>query len=265
MFYGKFLHLTQKSRNVIILFCLLSIIEGVLWYILPIYFESQLNSLFLIGIIMAAHPLSSLLAALPAGDMCDNVGRKFAFVIGAIGFLASFLLLYFNNFFGFLTFMLAYGVFSTLYAVSANTAIIDYSQRDHVGETNGIFVSLVYFGWFAGSIIAGVLASLLAQVTVLGALAVALLAVTIGTVIYFPGKSKLERPAIRKAERILIRDHLWFGEFGSIKKIKISIIPAFLFYFTWGYWEYAIWLFEPIYTNVVVGSEILIGAIILVC
>ncbi|MDD5416385.1 MAG: MFS transporter [Candidatus Aenigmarchaeota archaeon] len=263
MFHSKFMHLTNKSRNVIILFSLLSLIEGVLWYFLPIYFESQLNSLFLIGMLMAAHPLASLFADLPAGDLCDKIGRKFAFIIGAIGFLASFLLLYTDNFIGFLFFMLIYGAFSTLYSVSANTAIIDYSNRNHVGEVNGIFVSLVYFGWFAGSVIAGILGSIFIQVTLFNILAIALLLVTLGAILYFPGKTMPKKHSMRKAGRILIRDHLWFGEFGSIKKINISIIPALFFYFIWGFWEYAIWTFEPIYTNVVVGSDFFVGAIIL--
>lgn len=260
--HGSLLHLSRKSWNIAILFGLVTLVEGVLWYFMPIYFESKLNSLFLVGIIISSHPLASLLASLPAGDLCDKIGRKFVFVLGLLGFAASFVLLFVGNFQSMLLFMIFYGIFSTMYGIGAFVSILDHSKPRHAGESAGFFTTVQYAGWLFGSLIAGVLIILLEVSLMLKVLVLLLTLISSLSLFVFPGKIHFNFKEFSKVEHIMARDRIFLGEIKSISVIGRPLIAILAFAFVFGYWEYAIWTFEPIYTNSI-GSSIILSAAIL--
>jgi putative MFS transporter len=264
MFYHShnIFHIGAKARNVAIIFGLITIIEGVLWYFLPIYFESQVNSLLLVGILISSHPIASVLASLPSGDICDKVGRKFAFILGLIGFAFSFIFLLIGNFVSLLIFMIIYGVFSTMYGISAFVSILDHTKTKYAGEAAGFFTSMQYSGWLFGSLFSGILILLFDFTLVMQILILSLIAIFSFSLFVFPGKSHLNFKEFVNVEHILARDRVFIGEWKSISRLGMPLISIFAFVFAFGYWEYAIWIFEPIYTNYI-GAGVILGAAIL--
>jgi MFS family permease len=262
IFNSKFLHVNRLVFNAAVLFGLVTLIEGVLWYFMPLYFESKLNSLFLVGIVIAAHPLAAILASLPAGDLCDKIGRKFVFIIGLAGFIGSFVFLTMDNFYAYFFFMVFYGIFSSMYAISAFVSVLDHSRPHLAGESAGFFTSLEYAGWLFGSMIAGILLVTFTISVMLQILVVFLVMVLCLSFIIFPGKSKLSLRNLFEAEHILAKDRFFLKEIVTVSKLGKPMIAVLAFAFAYGYWEYAVWTFEPIYTNSM-GSGILLGALIL--
>ena len=223
VFHRKFLHATRKTKTIAILFGLITIIEGVLWYFLPLYFESQLNSLFLVSFLVSLHPIASTIAELPAGDICDKIGRKFVFIIGVAGFLFSFIFLMMDNFLGFFLFMMTYGAFSALYALSSYVSTVDYSDGHYVGGSASFTVFFVYLGWFIGSILGGILLSLLNQSMIINILVIFLFILLSGSIFFFPGRSGISFKGLRKAEKAIIKDKIWLGEIKSIRNIGVPV------------------------------------------
>jgi MFS transporter, DHA1 family, multidrug resistance protein len=256
------LHISKHSKNIFVLFGLLTIIEGVLWYLLPIYFESKLNSLLLVGVIIAAHPLAILMSSLPMGDLSDKMGRKFVFIIGVIGFAGSFAFLSFTTFWAFLAFMVVYGIFSIAYKIAAFVGVLDHSVKFHIGESTGMFESVEYAGWLIGSVAAGVLLFLFPVGMAIKILTVILIAVAVLAIKFFPGKIAFNLKRLIKGEKILVEDRVYFGGLRAASKFGKPLVAILAFSFAWGFWEYAIWTFEPIYSNSI-GSGFLLGALIL--
>lgn len=262
MHRSPFFYINSKTRNIAVLFGLVTLIEGILWYFMPIYFESKLNSLFLVGVILSSHPIASLFASLPAGDLCDKLGKKFVFILGLLGFAASFLFLFWGNFQAFLFFMIMYGIFSTMYGISAFVFVLDHARPHIVGESAGFFTSVNYAGWLFGSLIAGVLMLLFDVTFMLKILMLSVLLILSFAIFLFPGKTHINLDGFKRAKNILWHDGLFFGEARAVYKLGKPLIAIFAFSFVFGYWEYAIWTFEPIYANSL-GSGILLGAAIL--
>ncbi|PIN74524.1 hypothetical protein COV18_06500 [Candidatus Woesearchaeota archaeon CG10_big_fil_rev_8_21_14_0_10_37_12] len=79
--------------HIVSLFGLITLVEGILWYFMPLYFESKLQNLFLVGVLISIHPFASLIVSLPTGDLCDKISRRFVFILGLLGFTMAFFLL----------------------------------------------------------------------------------------------------------------------------------------------------------------------------
>lgn len=259
-FFIKLFKISHRVKNVAILLGLITLVEGILWYFLPIYFEMELKDLFLVSIAIAAHPIASLFAGLPSGDLTDKIGRKFIFILGSGGFILSFLFLFAGNFLGFVVFMALYGIFSTMYDIGAYVSILDYSEKRRTGESVGFFASLHSSGWFFGSILGGILLTFLPIPLLLKILFIFLIIIVFLSMVYFPGRISVRE--FSDAKNILQKDGLYAKEFKSVMKLGRLPIVILMFYFAIGFWDYAIWTFEPIYTTSI-GSGFILGALLL--
>jgi len=78
----------------------------------------------------------------------------------------------------------------------------------------------------------------------------------------FPGEFHFRLRDFKKSRKVLLKDGLYAGEFKRLIKLGKPLLTILIFSFAFGFWEYAIWTFEPIWTNYV-GAGLLLGAFIL--
>lgn len=254
--------INRKSWNVAILYGLFTLVEGILWYLMPVYFDSKLNSLFLVGILLSLHPVASLIGDFPAGKLCDSMGRKFVFVLGVVGFAASFTFLFVGTFPALLVFMLLYGFFATMYDTGAFISIMDHANRNSVGKSAGLFTSINYAGWFFGSLLAGLLLIVLEVPLLLKVMAGFLMVMSLFSFVAFPGKTRFGFKELTAAKKTVMRSGVFKKDVKAVLRFGKPLLVSLSFFFAFGFWEYAIWTFEPIYTQSL-GASFLMGAAIL--
>jgi len=252
----------RMSRRLIMIGGALTLLEGVLWYFLPIFFESQLNNMLLVGMVISGYSLGSLLVSLPAGDLTDRVGRKFTFMFGLVGFIASAFMLFFGGFIYSLIFMISFGVFATICSIPTDACMLDHSTKKNVPIVVALADMLRNFGWGFGPLIAAAMMMYFEVPLFISFIILALIAISVFSAIGFPGKLRLRLSDIRKSEKILLRDGLYVGECKRLVKLGKPLLAILIFSFSFGFWEYAVWTFEPIWTNSM-GAGLMLGAVIL--
>ena len=254
--------LKGMPKELIFIGGMLTIVEGILWYFLPIYFESKMNNMFLVGVIISAYSAGRLLVSLPAGDIADRIGRKFTFILGVLGFVASLFFLFFDGFLYFALFMMLFGMFTIIYGIPAYAALMDYSTKKNVPMVAGLADMLNNFGWGFGPMIAGALLLYLNAPSFIGVVIVILLGVSVFSLFFFPGKFHFGMKEFRKSKTILVKDGLYLGEMKRLKKLGRPLLAILTFSFAFGFWEYAVWTFVPIWASSM-GAGLLLGAFIL--
>jgi len=252
----------RLPRDLILIGGMLTLVEGILWYFLPNYFQSKLNDMFLVGIVISAFSAGRIIVSLPAGDIADHIGRKFTFVFGIIGFIASVFFLFLGSFFYFALFMLLFGVFTIIYGIPTDASLLDHSTKRNAPIVLGLADVLHNFGWGFGPVIAGGLLLYFRVPTFISIIIVALVAVSVFSLFAFPGKCHFNLKEFRKSRKILLKDGIYGGEFKRLLKLGNPLLAILIFSFAFGFWEYAIWTFEPIWTKYV-GAGLLLGAVIL--
>ena len=252
----------RLPRDLILIGGMLTLVEGILWYFLPNYFQSKLNDMFLVGIVISAFSAGRIIVSLPAGDIADHIGRKFTFVFGIIGFIASVFFLFLGSFFYFALFMLLFGVFTIIYGIPTDASLLDHSTKRNAPIVLGLADVLHNFGWGFGPVIAGGLLLYFRVPTFISIVIVALVAVSVFSLFAFPGKCHFNLKEFRKSRKILLKDGIYGGEFKRLLKLGNPLLAILIFSFAFGFWEYAIWTFEPIWTKYV-GAGLLLGAVIL--
>lgn len=252
----------KLPKRLILLGGMLTLIEGILWYFLPIYFESKLDNMFLVGIVISAYSAGALAVSLPAGDITDKIGKKFTFIFGLIGFVAAVFFLFFGGFFYFLLFMLLFGIFTTIYGIPIEASLLDRSTKCNVPIVMGLSDMLDNFGWGFGPIIAGALLLYLKVPVFISLIILCSLAVFAFSLFAFPGKFHFGLREFKKSGKILLKDGIYAGELKRLVKLGKPLLAILTFSFAFGFWEYAVWTFEPIWTNYM-GAGLLLGAFIL--
>lgn len=259
----RLFNISKSAKTIAIISALITLVEGILWYFLPIYFEDQLNSVFLASVVISSYSLACLISSIPSGDIVDKVGRKFSFVLGIVGFIITTLFLFIGDFIFLVLFMALFGVFSTLYDAAAVAGILDHSRKSNVAETMGIADALKNSGWVFGPLIAGALMLYFEVPIIISIVILLLLIVSYYSLSSFPEIGfKFRLSDFRKAEVSLLRDEVYWGELKRLVKLGRPLLAILLFWFALGYFEYSIYTFEPIWTNSI-GAGILIGAFIL--
>ncbi|MFH0987212.1 MAG: MFS transporter, partial [Candidatus Micrarchaeota archaeon] len=240
---------TRDVRNLSLFFGNITAIEGILWYIFPIYFAAALGDIALVGILIATHSLASLLVDIPSGDLIDRIGRKQMFLIGIVGLFVSFSLFLIPTFGSLFFGMLFYGIFSTFYGNAAYAIVLDKSRKHQVGESVGLFSAMSSLGWTIGPLLAGVLLMIVNIPAVLALIvSITLLLAALSFVILHSKISIVSGVKLRKIKDVLVEDKLFLGELRRISGMGWILVPILFFSFTFGFWEYAVWMIEPIYT-----------------
>ena len=261
--HGKRLFRVSKQvRNTSLLFLMITMVEGILWYLLPMYFYAQLNDIMLVGLVISGYSIASVLADLPAGDLSDHLGRKFVFIIGLIGAILAFALLMFGTFHLLLFAMILYGAFSTFYYTSSLAHVLDNSKEEDVGRNAGIFTMCSDAGWTLGPLLSGVVLYFLDAPQVL--------IMTIFCFLFFiwlghnhiSGSDKMTRKKFKEAEHLLVKDRIYVTELKRLSTVGKPLLYIFLFSFAVGVWELIIWTLEPLYVASQ-GHSIFLGGLAL--
>jgi MFS family permease len=249
-------------KELILIGGLLTLVEGILWYFLPNYFQSKLNNLFLVGVIISSYSAGRLAVSLPAGDLTDKIGRKFTFILGVVGFLASVFFLFMGSFFYLALFMILFGIFTIVYDIPAYASLLDHSTKKNIPIVSGLSDMLHNFGWGFGPLIAGALLLYFEVPMFISLVILLLMAIAAFSLFAFPGEFHFRLSDFKKSKKVLLKDGLYAGEFKRLVKLGKPLLAILIFSFAFGFWEYAIWTFEPIWTNYM-GAGLLLGAFIL--
>jgi len=252
----------RLPKDLILIGGMLTLVEGILWYFLPNYFQSKLNDMFLVGIVISAYSAGRMLVSLPAGDITDQIGRKFTFILGVIGFVASVFFLFMGSFFYFTLFMLLFGIFTIVYSIPTDAALLDRCTKQNVPLVVGLADMLHNFGWGFGPVVAGFLLMYFRVPTFISIVILTLVAISVFALFFFPGKSHFRMKEFRRSRKILLDDKLCIGSIKRLWTLGKPLLAILTFSFAFGFWEYAIWTFEPIWTRWI-GASVLLGAFIL--
>ena len=81
-----------KYLSVVMLFAWIG--RSTVWNFLPVFFENNVNSVFLVGVLTSVPALATILLDIPAGNLVQRAGEKVVIFIGFIAALFPPLLLY---------------------------------------------------------------------------------------------------------------------------------------------------------------------------
>jgi len=256
------LRLGRTTKKLVAIGSLVLFVQAILWYFIPIYFEDVLTNMLLVGTAISAYSAASLLISLPAGDIIDRVGRRFAFAFGIIGLVVSIFFLFIGEFAFLFLFMFLFGAFTQICGSAVDASLMDHCTRKNVGRIMGLADGFDEAAWAFGPIAAACLLLLFEVPLFISIIVVLLVAISAFALLYFPGRQALGLGGIKKSEKILIEDALYLGEVRRLKELGRPLIAMMLFFFAFGFWEYAIWTFSPIWTNAL-GAGLVTGALIL--
>lgn len=252
----------RKAKNLAVLAGLITFVQAILWYFLPIYFEDVLTDMLLVGMAISGFSIASLIVSLPAGDVIDKVGRRFTFIFGILGFILSIFLLFAGNFAFLFLFMFFFGAFTSICSSAADASLLDNCTKRNAGWVIGVADGFKQAGWAIGPLVAAGFLLFLKVPLFISITILLITAVSIYSLKYFPGKGLFGMKELKASKKALVKDKLFWGELKRLKTIGKPLIAILLFSFAVGFWEYALWTFEPIWTNAI-GAGLLMGATIL--
>lgn len=149
------LFLSVYLPTLILAFC-----NGLLLPILPIYAGTFTEAYSLIGFVLAAEALGTLLGDIPAGSLLRRLDRKWAMVIG-IGLvgLSVLALVWAGSVWEVLAYRLIAGVGGALWNISRHAYLAEATQSSQRGRAIALFGGTNRLGTFAGPAVGGLLAA----------------------------------------------------------------------------------------------------------
>lgn len=256
-------HIRQLSNGTLsVLICMTAmvIIEGILWYLVPNYFDATFG-IEHAGIALSAYGLGSLMSSLPAADLTDTIGKKFMFFSGMTLFVISLLLLHVPFLPAAILFMLILGISSACIDIGCFNYVLEHIPKQSTGKANGLYNTFRGIGWCLGSIGGGLLIAYLpftVNITILSIIAMCILW-------HFYRKetqAPLSGTAIKKSLRVLLQDKVYFMEFERIKHLGWPIALYSVFSLVYGFYEYGVMIAEPLYTSSI-GTNIILAGFLL--
>lgn len=259
--HRRWLHVSKSSLALSLCAGALTMFEAVLWYVSPPRFASVLG-IGAAGTVIAAYGVGSMLLALPAGDLADKIGRRFVFVSGVALFIASLFLIESASFWKLLVFMLLLGVASTFIAAGAGTTVMDDTSKSSAGEASGAFGSIVSLSWSLGSFVGGLTIAFLPFGVLVKALMVILLAFLYWGVRKYPDRERMRWSDVARSVRVLEKDRLYVQEVRDVLPLGLALTAFSAYCFVFGFFEYAIWVAEPVYAGRIGASAAIGGGIL---
>ncbi|MFT5366840.1 MAG: MFS family permease [Candidatus Latescibacterota bacterium] len=139
---------------------LLSFCRGLIIPILPFYAKSFDISYTLVGVILAAEGIGSILGALPTSIVINKLGRKNAMILGVLMVAFSVAGLFFApSVIVVLLLRLISGVGGSIWNISRHAYLTDVTSPNQRGRALSIFGGVNRIGTFAGPAVGGILAA----------------------------------------------------------------------------------------------------------
>ncbi len=133
---------------------------GIFDMIIPLYVEGFAEKVAIIGLIVAMPYIASIIAEVPTGILVDRYGRKKVLLLALFIFGLVVVLYYlFANSIAILALLgVLFGVTSVAFWVTSAVLVRDYSPKEMLGESEGVYLSISSIGWIIGPLIGGVIA-----------------------------------------------------------------------------------------------------------
>ena len=139
---------------------LLSFCRGLIIPILPLYAKSFDISYALVGVILAAEGIGSIIGDLPTSIVLNKLGRKNAMILGVLLVAFSGVGLFFApSVIAVLILRLISGVGASIWNISRHAYITDVTSPHQRGRTLAVFGGVNRIGTFAGPALGGILAA----------------------------------------------------------------------------------------------------------
>jgi MFS family permease len=139
---------------------LLSLSRGIIIPILPLYARSFDISYALIGVILAAEGIGSIIGDLPTSVLINKLGRKHAMIIGVLAVAISGIGLFFApSVLAVILLRLVSGIGASIWNISRHAYITAVTLPHQRGRTLAVFGGVNRIGSFAGPAVGGILAA----------------------------------------------------------------------------------------------------------
>lgn len=244
--HKRITHLSNISVRVSIFTSFILLLLGILWYILPPYFEEVVGNLLWVGIIISSFSVSSIFFDVVFGFVCDKLTRKLVLLLGLIMFAISLFLFSIPSFTTFLLGMIFLGISSASFNVSTISIVIDHSKKRHVGETTGFYEAMDSLGWAIGSIAGGIMLFFLPISTSLK-LCFLFIVGSFFYAIHIVNDEKLTKKQVKEFLKQLNLVKLFKQELKIFQHSSLGIWSLMAFMFAFGFFESAIWMIEPMF------------------
>ncbi|MEK6807631.1 MAG: MFS transporter [Nanoarchaeota archaeon] len=158
-------------------------------FVLPIFTEDQAGSLALVGIIVSLVYVASLIAEVPVGRLVDRYGRIRVLMIATTS-LAALGIIYFalNDILWLASLSLIVGVLAVAFWIPSAVLVRQFSPKNMLNASQGIYLTITQLGWIGGPILAGFIAETLSPKHNFLIFAGFMFAATIAALILFKGK-----------------------------------------------------------------------------
>ncbi len=149
----------NKTRLAAIIATIYSIIIASTFFMMPIYFQSELGfSTSRIGFILAAMSVTALLSMLPSGISNDFITSRKLAIIGLLILILSFILLYFTkDFLEVLSLMVLIGGARELFRLSLETFVFKSNDISDMPVSLGNYHGPRMTGLFTGMLLAAII------------------------------------------------------------------------------------------------------------
>ena len=134
--------------------------QGLLLPVLPIYAKSFDISYGLVGLLLAAPGLGTLVSDVPVGIIVGRMRKKTAMVLGLVlTAVTVFALFWARSAMQAFLLRFAFGVVNSLWQISRHTYLTSLTAPDRRGRTMSVFGGIMRIGVFLGPALGGLLAS----------------------------------------------------------------------------------------------------------
>lgn len=131
---------------------------GLVLFLLPFLAYDISPNVFVVGVLVAAPALVSMLAAIPAGSLTDFYGVRVTFIASLVAMIVLVLCLpYVSTAVGFLIFACFFGFFYQLVYTSLKAHLFDISPQGRTSKYFSIFLTTFQIGLSLGPIVGGYL------------------------------------------------------------------------------------------------------------
>ncbi len=227
---------------------LFGIIYGLFSFYLPIFTETAVRNVALVGMLLALVEIMGIIVDLPLGAFADRYGRRRTIFLGAILLAASALFFQFSawSILALAISLAFYGIVVELILIPGDAELMAVSPRRRSGKFFGIYEMAHNFGYSVGPFIGGFLIWYTPPPVFWTLIGLSLL---LAALALFFTKQKKEKgePMTHAIASVIKRDHYLISSIREFSLLRFQGWMLLLFFFTFAFRWGAIALLEPLF------------------